>query len=120
MPALYKPPTKWPTVEISWLTLVQRADPLWGKRKHREAEYAPWYAGIGRPFYADPYARAPFDTPKKTTTEAYTGPMTFAAGDLTGVGYDIVTFVSTGTAPGTLTTRTAAQMFADIPGAVPN
>lgn len=40
---------------------------------------------------------------------------TFAAGDLTGAR--VVTYDNTGTTPAALTTRTATQMFADIPGA---
>lgn len=41
---------------------------------------------------------------------------TFAAGQLTGAKY--TAFDNTGTTPGTMTTRTATQMFADLPGAV--
>jgi hypothetical protein len=40
---------------------------------------------------------------------------TFAAADLTGA--DFVTYNNTGTTPGTLTTRTATQMFGDTPNA---
>lgn len=49
----------------------------------------------------------------KYTTQAYQT-ATFAAGDITGAGD--VYFENTGLTPGTLTTRTATQMFADIPG----
>lgn len=40
---------------------------------------------------------------------------TFAAGQLTGSDYN--TYANTGNTPGTITTRTAAQMIADIPNA---
>lgn len=40
------------------------------------------------------------------------GPQTFAAGDITGAG--LCAFMSTNAAPGTFTTRTAAQMLADV------
>lgn len=44
----------------------------------------------------------------------------FAAGDLTPLtGTEgVVIYDNTGTTPGTLTTRTAAEMYADIPGCV--
>jgi predicted RecA/RadA family phage recombinase len=46
------------------------------------------------------------------------GPATFSIGDITGAAY--VSLTSTNAAPGTLTTRTATQMFADMPGAAVN
>lgn len=41
---------------------------------------------------------------------------TFTAGQLTGAAYTV--YDSTATTPGSIATRTAAEMFADIPGAV--
>ena len=95
--------------------MVLKADPDWARRKHREPEY---YTSSGKVFYADPYKRGAYLTPSKTVTVSYSGPITLAAGDITGVGMDMVTLVSDGTAPGDFTTRTAAQMFADMAGAV--
>lgn len=113
--APYRPTTKWPSVSIPWLAIVHRADPDFERRKHRE----PWFEdGQGRQFYRDPYKSGAYVTPSRTITVSYAGPQVFAAGDLTGVGYDFVTLISTNIAPGILTTRTAAQMFADIAGAV--
>lgn len=40
---------------------------------------------------------------------------TFAAGQLTGA--NMAVYLNTGATPGTITTRTAAQMFNDFPGA---
>lgn len=117
MAPLYKPPTKWPTVPMPWLALVHKADPDFERKKHREVEYV---ASSGRVFRADPYHRGAFETPEKTVTVSYSGPLTFAAGDLTGVGGDVVILINESLTPGVLTTRTAAQMFADITGAVPN
>ena len=47
---------------------------------------------------------------------------TFAASDLSPLNGTeaIVCYDNTGTTPGTLTTRTAAQMYADTPGASPD
>lgn len=43
---------------------------------------------------------------------------TFAAGQLTGSAYaPLVVYNSTATTPGSIATRTAAQMFTDLPGA---
>lgn len=56
--------------------------------------------------------------PIKYTTAAPTASGTFAAGQLTGA--DITVFTSTTSTPGTLTSRTAAQMYADTPSAFPN
>jgi predicted RecA/RadA family phage recombinase len=53
--------------------------------------------------------------PAKLTSINVAGPATFSAGDITGAAY--VNLTSTNAAPGTLTTRTAALMYADIPGA---
>lgn len=111
----YQPPIKWPTVEVPWLSMVLKADPDWARKKHREAEY---YVSSGKVFYADPYVRGAYNTPSKTVTVSYSGPVTMAAGDLTGVGYDVVTLISESLTPGDFTTRTAAQMFADISGGV--
>lgn len=117
---LYKPPTKVTTVQVPWLAMVHKADPDFERRKHREPEYAPWWSGQGRPFFADPYKLGAYNTPSKTVTVNYSGPQVLNAGDITGVGYDFVTLISESSTPGSFTTRTAAQMFADIPGAVPN
>ena len=55
---------------------------------------------------------ASFPIPEaKYTTRAYSS-ATATAGDLTGAGF--VTAANTGATPGSLTTRTAAQMFADF------
>jgi hypothetical protein len=115
--ALYRPPTKGATVQVPWLSMVLVADPDFERRKHREVEYV---TSSGKVLVADPYKRGAYNTPNKMVTQAYSGPATFAQGDLTGVGYDFVTFVNTSGSPGVLTMRTAAQMFADIVGAVPN
>lgn len=52
----YRPPTKVSTNEVTFLSLVLRADPDWARAKHREQEY-PDLAGQGfangRIFYAD-------------------------------------------------------------------
>ncbi len=50
--------------------------------------------------------------PSKYTTGALQS-ATFVAGDITGAG--VVMYDNTGTTPGNLTTRTAAEMFGDIP-----
>jgi hypothetical protein len=57
--------------------------------------------------------QSPLADAKYTTAAAQSA--TFAAGDLTGAR--VVTYDNTGTTPGNLTTRTATQMFGDIPGA---
>ncbi len=111
----YQPPIAWPSVQVPWLSMVLKADPDWARRKHREAEYA---FSSGKVFYADPYVRGSFEMPSKIVTVSYSGPITLAAGDITGVGMDMVTLVSESTMPGDFTTRTAAQMFADMAGAV--
>jgi hypothetical protein len=113
MAPLYKPPTRVTTVQMPYLALVNQADENWARRKHREVEYE-FYDKI---FLADPYVRGAYDTPSKSVTQNYNGPTTFAVGDLTGVGYDFVKLINTGTAPGSLTTRTASQMFGDIASA---
>lgn len=108
---LYKPSTYVSNIVIPWLSIVQRADPDWARDKFRQVEYRL----TNRVFWANPYTRGSFNTAKKLTSVAYSGPATFAAGDLTNVGADFVTLKSTSATPGTLTTRTAAQMLADIP-----
>jgi hypothetical protein len=113
MAPLYKPPTKVSTVLIPYAALVSRADPTWNKYKFREIEYE----FAGKIFLGNPYKRGPYDTPVKLVTINYTGNTTFAAGDITGVGFDFVKVNSTSASPGVFTTRTAAQMFSDIPGA---
>ena len=120
MAPLYKPPTKVTTTQVPWLSIVQRADPNFERAKHHEQEYAPWYSGQGRTFYADPYRRGAYNTPTKTTRVNYAGPVTLGAGDITGVGFDFVTLISLNAAPGTFTTRSAAQMFGDINNAGAN
>lgn len=116
MAPLYKPPTKVVTVQMSYAALVQRADPEFNRRKFREEEL---YGFQGKYFYGNPYVRGPYATPVKRNTVNYAGPATFQAGDLTGVGFDVVQVNSINPNPGTLTTRTAAQMFSDISGATP-
>ena len=41
-------------VEVSWLMLVQKADPDWNKKKYWEVQYD--YERPGRWFYNDPYS----------------------------------------------------------------
>lgn len=53
--------------------------------------------------------------PAKDVANAAAGPVTNAVGDLTGAGY--VSYRTTNAAPGTVTTRTATQMYADDPDA---
>jgi predicted RecA/RadA family phage recombinase len=53
--------------------------------------------------------------PAQFTSYNVAGPATFAAGQLTGASF--VNLKSTNAAPGTQTTRTATQMYADTPGA---
>lgn len=116
--ALYKPPTKVTTVPIPFLAEVVRVDPSFEQRKHREMEYPDGGGRWAR--FADPYKRGAYNTPNSLKFVNYTGPATFAAGDMTGVGYDFVSTLSEATAPGVLTTRSGDQLFADIAGAVPN
>jgi hypothetical protein len=113
MAPLYKPPTRVTTIQIPYQALVSRADPNWNRYKFREIEYE----FSGKVFLANPYQRGPYDTPVKTVTINYTDGTTFAAGDITGVGFDFVKVNSTNANPGIFTTRTAAQMFTDIVGA---
>ena len=54
---------------------------------------------------------------KAPTTINVAGPATFSAGDISG-GHD-VTLISSNAAPGTLTTRTALQMYGDDPASYP-
>lgn len=54
----------------------------------------------------------------KYTTGTTTG--TFLAGQITGAGVDYVVYANTNTAPGTINTRTAAQMVADLGNATLN
>jgi hypothetical protein len=114
--ALYRPPNKVTTTEIPWLAEVIRADPDWERKKHWEAEYV---ASSGKVFFADPYKRGAFNTPSKTNFVNYAGPTTFAAGDITNVGFDFVTTVSENATPGQINSRTGVQMFSDISGALP-
>jgi hypothetical protein len=58
-------------------------------------------------------AAASLPAAKFTTAAKSVG--TFAAGDITGAAFVVLT--NTGATPGTQTVRTAAQMLADIPGA---
>jgi predicted RecA/RadA family phage recombinase len=53
--------------------------------------------------------------PAKFTSINVAGPSTASIGDITGAAFTVLK--STNAAPGTYTTRTAAQMFTDIPGA---
>lgn len=115
---LYKPPTRVTTTEIPLLAEVVRADPDFERKKHRELEYPD---GGGRwAKYADPYKRGAYSIPNKLSLVTLTGPATFAAGDMTGVGYDFVSVLSEAATPGVLTTRSGDQLFSDIAGAVPN
>lgn len=114
----YRPPTKVVTTQTTLLAQVIAVDPEFERKKHWEIEYFPFSSG--RVLYADPSKRGAYNTPEKTISIAYTGPATLAAGDITGVGYDFVTTINIAAAPGVLTMRTAAQMFSDIAGAVPN
>lgn len=111
--ALYRPPTKVTTVNIPYQALVSRADPSWNKYKFREIEYE----FSGKIFQGNPYTRGPYDTPVKIVTINYSGNTTFAAGDITGLGFDFVKVNSTSASPGVFTTRTGSQMFSDIPNA---
>jgi len=110
---LYRPPTKVVTVNIPYQALVSRADPNWNRYKFREIEYE----FSGKIFQGNPYTRGPYDTPVKLVTINYSGNTTFAAGDISGLGFDFVKVNSTSASPGVFTTRTAAQMFSDIPNA---
>lgn len=112
---VYNPPTKVTTIQMPYLALVVRADPEFERRKHREVEYE----FERKLFVADPYVRGAYKTPVSKTIVNYAGPTTFNVGDLTGVGYDFVWAISQNATPGVLTTRTAAQMFSDIPNAGP-
>jgi len=116
-PPYYRPPTGIATRTIPYISLVTRADPGWARRKYRDVEY---YWSNGRVYWANPYQRGAYNTPSKLTVQSYTGPATFAAGDLTGVGEDFVRLTNNATTPGQITTRTGAQMFGDIPGAFVN
>jgi hypothetical protein len=113
MAPLYRPPTRVTTVNIPYQSLVTRVDPNWAKYKFREEEYT----FQGKIFYGNPYVRGPYDTPVKLVTINYSGNTTFAAGDISGLGFDFVKVNSTSASPGVFTTRTAAQMFSDIPNA---
>jgi hypothetical protein len=115
MPPLYKPPIKVTQVEYSMLALVSQADPDYQRLKHWDIEYD--YPR--KNFYADPMHRGAYDTPSKVSNLNYAGPLTFAVGDLTGVGFDYVAINLNNPLPGVLTTRTASQMFGDIQAAAP-
>jgi hypothetical protein len=114
----YRPPNKVSTTQIPYLALVIAADPEFEKNKHWSPEYPDtpdrWVK------FSDPYTRGSFNTPRKTVNVSYSGPQTFNAGDLTGIGNDFVLTLSNAAVPGVLTMRTAAQMFGDISGATPN
>jgi hypothetical protein len=109
----YSPPS---TIYIPWLAEVVKADPEFARKKHWDIEYPA--SSEGRSLWADPYKRGAYDTPRKSVSVNYAGPQTFGVGDITGVGSDFVTTISDNAAPGVLTTRTGAQMFGDISGAV--
>jgi len=109
---LYKPPTRVTTIQIPFLAIVNRADPDRERFKHRDIEYE--FSGKNK--VSDPYVTGPYAAPIKRISVNYSG-VTFAQGDLTGVGQDWVYLSSTNASPGTLTTRTAAQMFSDIANA---
>lgn len=114
---LYKPPTRVTTIQIPFLAIVNRADPDRERLKHREPNLYEWTHR--KYFWEDPYHVGAFAIPVKRVSVNYSGPATFNAGDITGVGQDFVYTSSTNPTPGTLTTRTAAQMFSDIAGAYP-
>jgi hypothetical protein len=114
---LYKPPTRVTTISIPLLAIVNRADPGRERLKHRDDERFDFSSG--KVFLEDPYKRGSFAIPVTRKSVNYSGG-TFAQGDLTAFGLDFVYVTSTNSSPGTVTTRTGAQMFADIAGAYPN
>lgn len=71
----------------------------------------------GGPQLIDPAVLAIQTNNKQTAFAAGVTAGTFAAGDITGG--DVVILISAATTPGTQTTRTAAQMYADDPTAYP-
>ena len=73
-----------------------------------------WPTGIRLTDTADILAT---DLVKAPRTINVAGPATFSAGDITGGSF--VTLISSNAAPGTLTTRTALQMYGDDPTASP-
>lgn len=114
---LYKPPTRVTTIQIPFLAIVNRADPSREKFKHRDVEYE----FSGKVKVSDPYHTGPYAQPLKRVSTTYVGSVTFAQGDITGVGKDWVYLTNAGAAgaPAAITTRTAAQMFLDIAGSIP-
>jgi hypothetical protein len=113
---LYRPPTRVTSISIPFKSIVDRADPDRERGLHREPEF--WVSHSGKMIYADPFNVGAFRCPVKRVSIAYAGG-TFHQGDITGVGQDFVYVTSTNASPGTITTRTAAQMFSDISGAIP-
>jgi hypothetical protein len=57
MAPLYKPPTAGSTVQIPYLSLVQRADPDWQRLKFRDIEYET----ANKLFWANPYVRGAYN-----------------------------------------------------------
>ncbi len=50
--SVYRPPTRVVAVDIPWLTVVQKADPEFERRRRHEWFYGPFENG--RVFYEDP------------------------------------------------------------------
>jgi hypothetical protein len=73
---LYKPPTRVATIEMPFISIVQRSDPSWAHYKHREVEYQ----FSRREFWADPYIRGPYNPVFDNPVE----PLAFAFTDETG------------------------------------
>jgi len=114
---LYRPPTRVTSISIPFLAIVNRADPDRERYKHREPNLFEW--SHRKYFWEDPYHVGAFVIPVKRVSLNYAGPTTFAQGDITGVGQDFVYTSLTNPTPGNLTTRTAAQMYADLPNPYP-
>lgn len=55
---LYKPPTKVVTTQVTYLSMVNRADPDWARLKRMEVEYE---MSNGRIFTGDPNHRGAYD-----------------------------------------------------------
>jgi hypothetical protein len=125
-PPLYRPPNKVVQINQSILTLVNRVDPDYERLKHWDAEHV----FSNKVFYKDPTQMGAFNTPVKRVTLGYANQVV-NAGDLTpaplpqpfsnyarqALGY--VYANANNPAPGTLTTRTGAQMFSEWPNAAP-
>jgi hypothetical protein len=122
----YRPPTKVVQINQSILSLVNRVDPDYERLKHWDVEHL----FSSKAFYKDPTLMGAYNTPVKRVTIGYANQV-FAAGDLTPntlpqpfanyarqfTGY--VYANANNPAPGTLTTRTGAQMFSDWANAAP-